>query len=47
MLELKNISKEYKLAGNKFLALNNQNIKFRENEYVSILGQSGSFILYT
>lgn len=42
MLELKNISKKYNVAGKDFLALDNISIKFRENEFVSILGQSGS-----
>lgn len=42
MLELKKIIKEYDVAGLKQLALNNINIKFRQNEFVSILGQSGS-----
>lgn len=42
MLELKNISKHYNVAGNDFIALDNINLKFRKNEFVSILGQSGS-----
>ena len=42
MLELKNISKIYEVAGQKQKALNKINIKFRENEFVSILGPSGS-----
>lgn len=42
MLELKEITKEYDVAGSKQLALNKINIKFRQNEFVSILGQSGS-----
>lgn len=42
MLELKKITKEYDVAGLKQLALNKINIKFRQNEFVSILGQSGS-----
>lgn len=42
MLELKNITKVYEVAGTKQKALNKINIKFRENEFVSILGQSGS-----
>lgn len=42
MLELKKITKEYEVAGLKQLALNKINIKFRQNEFVSILGQSGS-----
>lgn len=42
MLELKNISKIYKINDMKQIALNNVNIKFRKNEFVSILGPSGS-----
>lgn len=42
MLELKNISKIYNVAGKDFTALDKINIKFRKNEFVSILGQSGS-----
>ena len=42
MLELKNINKEYITGEFKQQALNNINLKFRENEFVSILGQSGS-----
>lgn len=42
MLELKNITKIYEVAGQKQKALNKINIKFRQNEFVSILGQSGS-----
>ena len=42
MLELKNITKIYKVAEMNQKALNKVNIKFRRNEFVSILGQSGS-----
>lgn len=42
MLELKNITKIYQVADLKQKALNKINIKFRQNEFVSILGQSGS-----
>lgn len=42
MLELKNITKVYEVADTKQKALNKVNIKFRQNEFVSILGQSGS-----
>ena len=42
MLELKNITKIYKVAEKKQKALNKVNIKFRSNEFVSILGPSGS-----
>lgn len=41
MLKLKNITKDY-VAGNETVkALKGINIEFRENEFVSILGQSG------
>ena len=42
MLELKKITKTYEVAGFKQKALNKIDIKFRKNEFVSILGQSGS-----
>ena len=42
MLELKKVTKVYEVAGMKQKALNKIDIKFRENEFVSILGQSGS-----
>jgi len=42
MLELKNVSKIYHTAGLTQKALDGISIKFRENEFVSILGQSGS-----
>lgn len=42
MLELRNISKYYNVAENEFIALKDVNLKFRKNEFVSILGQSGS-----
>lgn len=41
MLELKNISKIYHTAGFSQKALDGISISFRENEFVSILGQSG------
>ena len=41
MIELKNIVKTYLSGDNSVIALNNINITFRENEFVSILGQSG------
>lgn len=41
MLELKNISKIYHTGGFSQKALDSVSISFRENEFVSILGQSG------
>lgn len=42
MLQLKNINKTYVTGNFKQQALKDINLKFRENEFVSILGQSGS-----
>ena len=42
MLELKNITKIYKTVGLTQKALDKVSIKFRDNEFVSILGASGS-----
>lgn len=43
VLDLKNIYKTYKIAGNQeFLALKNINISFDKGELVSIIGESGS-----
>ena len=41
MLELKNITKVYKTSNEDVKALKGVSIKFRESEFVSILGQSG------
>lgn len=41
MLQLKNITKNYLSGDNEVQALKGINIEFRENEFVSILGQSG------
>lgn len=41
MLSLKNIVKEYKVADQVTTALKGVSIDFRENEFVSVLGQSG------
>ncbi len=41
MLELKNISKEYKTGAEVVHALRSVNLAFRESEFVSILGPSG------
>ena len=42
MLELQHISKVYHTGNQEFHALKDISIRFRENEFVSILGQSGS-----
>ena len=41
MLELKNIRKVYKTGDESVEALKGVSLKFRESEFVSILGQSG------
>ncbi len=41
MLELKNITKSYVVGSGKVEALKGVSIKFRKNEFVAILGQSG------
>ena len=41
MLELKNLSKNYYAGSQVIPALKNINLKFRRNEFVSILGPSG------
>jgi len=41
MLELKNITKKYTVGSTVVSALKDVNIKFRKNEFVSILGPSG------
>ena len=42
MLQIKNISKQYKTGELVQIALNNVSLNFRDNEFVSILGPSGS-----
>jgi putative ABC transport system permease protein len=42
MLQLKNIKKSYTTGDFTQVALNNVNVNFRKNEFVAILGQSGS-----
>ena len=42
MLQIKNISKQYKTGELVQVALNNVSLNFRDNEFVSILGPSGS-----
>ncbi len=41
MLELKKISKDYKVGSGTFRALNEVSLKFRKGEFVAILGHSG------
>jgi putative ABC transport system permease protein len=41
MLKLSNITKEYGVGSNKFKALNNINVSFRNSEFVCIVGPSG------
>ena len=41
MLELKNIKKIYKTSSQEVVALNDVSISFKQNEFVSILGESG------
>ena len=41
MLELNNITKDYQVAGGVVHALRGVSVKFRKNEFVSILGASG------
>ncbi len=41
MLELKNITKDYKVADDAVHALKGVSLSFREHEFVAILGQSG------
>lgn len=42
MLKIKNISKAYNVAGQKFVALDNFTLDFKRNEFVAMLGPSGS-----
>ena len=42
MLQIKNISKEYKTGDLVQTALDGVSLNFRDNEFVSILGPSGS-----
>lgn len=42
MLQIKNISKQYKTGDLVQMALNDVSLNFRDNEFVSILGPSGS-----
>lgn len=42
MLELRNISKTYRVGGVETIALDNISVQFRKKEFVAILGTSGS-----
>ncbi|MGN1386254.1 MAG: ATP-binding cassette domain-containing protein, partial [Bacillus sp. (in: firmicutes)] len=42
MLQLQQISKQYKVGEDEFVALNDINVSFEKSEFVSILGASGS-----
>ena len=42
MLQIKNISKQFKTGDLVQVALDNVSLNFRDNEFVSILGPSGS-----
>ena len=42
MLEVKNLTKIYKMEDYKLRALDNVSLNFRQSEFVSVLGQSGS-----
>lgn len=42
MLQVKNIHKAYKIGEMKYPALNGVSLNFRENEFVALLGESGS-----
>lgn len=42
MIELKNISKKYKLPVGEIIALDNVNLIIHENDYIGIIGHSGS-----
>ena len=41
MLVLRNIKKDYKTAGSVVHALKGVSLRFRDNEFVSVLGASG------
>ena len=42
MLELKNITKKYKIGDVETVALDDISVSFRKEEFVAILGTSGS-----
>jgi|TARA_B110000438_G_C15820134_1_gene653974 putative ABC transport system ATP-binding protein len=42
MINIKNVSKEYNLGSNSFLALENINLSISSGDFVSIMGSSGS-----
>ena len=47
MLELNDIKKDYVSGSTTVSALKGINLRFRDCEFVSILGQSGCCLLYT
>ena len=42
MINITNVSKEYNLGSNSFLALNKINLNIKNGEFISIMGSSGS-----
>tara|TARA_B110000438_G_C15590746_1_gene553715 strand:- start:92 stop:763 length:672 start_codon:yes stop_codon:yes gene_type:complete len=42
MINITNVSKEYNLGSNSFLALNKINLSIKNGEFISIMGSSGS-----
>ena len=42
MINISNLSKEYNLGSNSFLALDNISVNIQSGEFVSIMGASGS-----
>ena len=42
MIDIKNVTKEYKREGNSFQAVKNVNLFVEKGDYISIVGRSGS-----
>ena len=42
LIELKNLSKKFKLGDNVFDALKDVNLSIKKGEFIAIIGQSGS-----